>query len=70
MNITRNDAMKEIRLTAAKAGLTFKITNAKHNSEQLYKLVERSTGITVIDNIKFWTAYEDHCSGYIESLAR
>ena len=68
MNITRNEAMRDIRATAKKAGLTFKTTNATHNSEQLYKLVERETGIVVIDNMKFWTAYQDAMSGYIESL--
>ena len=67
MNITRNEAMKDIRLTAAKAGLTFKQTNAKCNGKQLYKLVVRETGKVLVDNYSLWTAYEDAQNGYILS---
>ena len=78
MNITKQDALKEIRETAASVGLTFKTTNAKLSGNQLYKLTKRGCHFdlvgravsppVLIDNYQLWTAYEDCCSGYLKSL--
>lgn len=65
--ITRNEAAKEMRATAKKAGLTFKKQNAYIGGEQAYKFTDRSTGETKLSNCTFWTAYENCLSGYIES---
>ena len=68
MKITYNDALKDIRTSARKVGLTFKKSNTTLNGAYLWKLVNRKTGEIVLSNYRFWTAYEDHCSGYIESI--
>ena len=69
MNITKNEAMKEIRLEAKNSGLTFIETNASHNGSPLYKLVDRVSGRLVVDNMSFWCAYGDVQTGRIKSLA-
>lgn len=65
--LTRTQAIKEIRATAKKAGLTFKEQNAYINGQQAYKFTDRATGETKLSNCTFWTAYENCISGYIES---
>jgi hypothetical protein len=67
MNISKNEALKEIRLTAKKAGLVFKQTNTRLNGAYLYKLEVRETGEVVMSNYSFWCAYEDTCNGFISS---
>lgn len=64
---TYSEAVKEIRATAKKAGLTFKRQNATINGKQAYKFVCRESGITKMENCTLWIAYENCLSGYIES---
>jgi hypothetical protein len=63
------EALKEIRLEAKNNGLTFKENGVKINGTPLYAFVDRKTGETLMDNCRFWTAYEDCQSGYIQKLA-
>ena len=67
MNISKNEALKEIRLAAKKAGLVFKQTNTTLNGAYLYKLEVRKTGDVVMSNYRFWSAYADTCNGFIAS---
>lgn len=66
-NLTNKDAEKYIRKCAKKAGLTFKRSNTRLNGAYLWKLVTRSTGDEVMSNYQFNSAFNDACSGYIES---
>lgn len=68
MNITYNQALKEIRKEARKAGLVFKKKNVRLNGAYLWKFEDRKMGDTVLDNCTFWTAYDNVCSGYINSF--
>ena len=65
--IKHNEAESFIRKCAKKAGLTFKKSNTRLTGAYLWKLVDRKTGEIVLSNYQFWTAYNDACSGYIES---
>jgi len=69
-NYKKTDALKEIRETAKKNGLTFKGMNATLNGSQLFMFVDRKTGERVLENCQFWTAYEDCMSGHIDTLNR
>ena len=67
MHISKNEALKEIRLAAKKVGLVFKQTNTRLTGAHLYKLEVRKTGEVVMSNYSFWCAYEDTCNGFIAS---
>ena len=67
MEISKNKALKEIRLAAKKVGLVFKQTNTKLTGAHLYKLEDRKTGDVVMSNYSFWCAYADTCNGFIGS---
>jgi G:T-mismatch repair DNA endonuclease (very short patch repair protein) len=67
MNYSKAQAGKQIRKAAKDVGLTFKITRTRLNGTPLYELVVRKTGEVVMSNYQFWTAYNDFCSGYIQS---
>jgi len=80
MNISAPQALKEIRKNAAARNLTFKVSNTKAGINQLYKLVERgrffdlagrpTSAPVIIDNYSLWAAYEDCCSGYMDTLGK
>lgn len=60
-----SDILSFIRKEAKKVGLTFKRSNVTLNGKPLYMLVTRKTGIVVLDNYQFITAFNDACAGYI-----
>jgi hypothetical protein len=68
MNISYNEAMKEIRKEARKVGLVFKRKNTRLNGVYLWKFEDARRGDAALDNCQFWTAYENICSGYIGSF--
>jgi len=68
MNVSYNEALKYIRKTATVNGLTFKKTNTKLNGATLWKLEDKNRGDNAMNNYQFWAAYEDACSGYIDSF--
>ena len=70
MNFTQNAAMREIRAIAKKNGLTFKRQSATINGVAVYMFVCRATGVRVIENCTFWSAYENCMSGYVEENAQ
>ncbi len=65
-NYTQAEARKEINKIAKENGLMFKRQNATINGLQAYMFTSRQTGIKVIENCTFWSAYELCMSGYIE----
>lgn len=67
LNITKKQALQEIRLECKKVGLVFKQTNVRLGSCVLYKIEVRKTGHIVIENYSFSSAYEDCCSGFLNS---
>lgn len=67
MNISHNEALKEMRKTARENGLVFKKKNMTINGNTAWKFEDRQSGEVIIDNVLFWTAYEDCQSGFIES---
>jgi hypothetical protein len=66
-DLPKSKALKEIRKAAKDVGLTFKETRTRLNGGLLYKLVVRKTNEEVMSNYQFWTAYNDFCSGYLQS---
>jgi len=68
MNINYSEALKYIRKTATKNGLTFKKTSTILNGAALWRLEDKIRGDNVIDNYQFWTAYNDACIGYIDTF--
>lgn len=68
MTISYNEALKYIRKIATANGLTFKKTNTSLNGATLWKLEDKVRGDNAMSNYQFWTAYEDACSGYIDSF--
>ena len=65
--LSNKDAEKYIRKCAKKVGLTFKKSDVRLNGALLWKLQTRKTGETVMSNYLFSSAFNDACSGYIES---
>lgn len=68
LNHTQKEAIKEIRAVAKANGLTFKRQNATINNEPAYMFTSRSTGLRVIENCTFWSAYENCMSGYVKEM--
>ena len=68
MNISYNEALKYIRKTATANGLTFKKSSSLLNGAPLWKFEDKKRGENAMNNCQFWTAYEDACSGYIDSF--
>jgi len=66
-NYTRAEAIKLIRKTARDNGMTFKRQRIRINGHASYCFVNRQTGVPVIENMLFWTAWENCMSGYIAS---
>ena len=64
---SKKSALKEIRLAAWIAGLTFRQTKVRFNGTFLNELIVRKTGKVLISNYLFASAYNDACSGYISS---
>jgi hypothetical protein len=65
---TQAEALKEIRAIAKKNGLTFKKMNKKSDGVCLWMFTNRKTGQKILENCRFWTAYADCQSGYLETL--
>lgn len=65
--LNNKEAETYIRRCAKKVGLTFKKSNTRLNGAYLWKLVDRKTGENVMVNYQFSAAFNDACSGYIES---
>lgn len=65
--LSKVESIKYIRASAKKAGLTFKQSNTRLNGAYLYQLVVRKSGEVVMTNYLFSSAFNDACSGYIES---
>ena len=65
--MTNKQCESYIRKCAKKVGLTFKMSTTRLNGALLWKLVDRKTGEEVITNYLFSSAFNDACSGYIES---
>lgn len=70
INYSLNDALKEVRKIAKENGLTFKRMNTSLNGEMRWMFIDRKSGEKVLENCRFWTAYEDCMSGYIDTLKR
>jgi hypothetical protein len=67
-NYTKSQAIKEMRAKAKILGMTFKTSSITLNDVNLYKLTNRKTGKTLIDNYMFWTAYADLSSGFWDTI--
>jgi hypothetical protein len=67
-NYTKSQAIKEMRAKAKILGMTFKTSSITLNDVNLYKLTNRSTGKTIIDNYMFSSAYADLSSGYWNTI--
>jgi hypothetical protein len=65
--VTYAEALSEIRFNASLNGLTFKRKNTTLNGKHLWCFADRKSGVIVLDNQKFWTAYENKCAGYIDN---
>jgi hypothetical protein len=62
-----SEVIKECRAAAKAAGLTFKRKNMTINNAPAYCFVDRRIGIVKLDNCTLSNAYDNVCSGYIES---
>jgi hypothetical protein len=67
MNESKASQETYIRKCAKNAGLTFKKSSVRLNGNYLYLLQERKTGKTIMNNYRFSSAFNDACSGFIES---
>lgn len=67
MGLSKNESIKYVRKCARNVGLTFKKSTTGFNGAYLYKLTCRKTGETVMSDYLFSSAFNDACSGYIES---
>ena len=68
MQITHNEALKEIRLAAKNVGLTFKkMERLKISGKSAYKFCDRFTGTIKLSNCTLGGAYENVCSGFIST---
>jgi hypothetical protein len=66
--LNHNDSMAYVRKCAKNVGLTFKKDNtATINGVAAYKFIDRNSGLVVGCNYTLSSAFEDCCSGYIES---
>ncbi len=68
MKITYNEAMKEINKEFKNLGLQLKGSNATINGMKSYKVLDRDSGVVLDDNFTLWSAYNNLCSGYFETL--
>ena len=69
MGMTIKEIEKECRLVAKKNGLTFKAyKRLKINGSTAYYFENRKTGCEILGNCTISSAYENVCSGYINSL--
>ena len=64
MSMSNKEVIKDCKLAAKKVGLTFKRSDTK---EVLYDFVDRKTQERVLCCISLSVAYDNVCSGYIES---
>lgn len=62
MSFSQKEAIKEIREISTKNSLAFKRVECG-----IYQFVDKITREIVLDNVKFWTAYADCVSGYIDT---
>ena len=69
-NITKSEALKEIRAKARSLGMTFKEQNARINRQQAYQLTDRKSGRVLAQNFTIWCAYEDIFNGYFDKVAK
>ncbi len=65
-NYTQAAARKEINKIAKANGLVFKRQNVTINGSQGYMFTSRLTGLAIIENCTFWSAYADCMSGNID----
>lgn len=66
--ITHAEALKKIRAIAKRNGLVFKRQpRMTINGASAYMFVNRESGQRIIENCRFWTAYQDCMSGYIDT---
>ena len=61
------EVLKECRRAAKSVGLTFKRSNMNINNSPAYHFIDRASGIVVLENCTLGSAYNNVCSGYIES---
>ena len=64
-NYTQAEARKEINEIAKENGLVFKRQNSTINGVQAYRFTSRETGLNIIENCTFWSAYADCMSGNV-----
>ena len=62
-----SEVILECRSTAKRAGLTFKRSNMNINNSPAYHFADRKTGTVVLENCTLSSAYENCCSGFINS---
>lgn len=72
-NYTQHEAAKEIRAIAKKNGLVFKKQDTvvnKRSGERytLWMFTNRITGHKIAGSMRFWDAYSNCLSGYIDTL--
>lgn len=66
--MTNQEVISDIRSAAKKVGLTFKVDNSLTiNNSTAYKFTVRSSGETILSNCTLGSAYNNVCSGFIES---
>ena len=62
------EVIKHIREVAALSDLPFKVDTTKYiNNGTAYKFIDRATKQTVLDNLTLGNAYNNVCSGFIDT---
>lgn len=67
-NMTRAEALTEIRAIVKPLGMEFNRSKTKHNGCSLWILEDSASGKVLIENYDLWTAYSDCMSGYVEGV--
>ena len=66
--MNKSEVISEIRACARRNGLTFKVNLYLNiNNEPSYMFIDRTTKEIVLTNCTLGSAYNDCCSGYIDS---
>jgi hypothetical protein len=68
MGMTVVQTVKEIRTIATRNGLTFRVDKRKYiNNSVAYLFVDTKTKQIVLENMNIAMAYNNACSGFIDS---
>ena len=62
------EVIKETRKAATSVGITFRAKNARLNGGRLYCFIDKRRGDIAMDNCTLASAYNNVCSGFIDSF--